>query len=70
MNDKQLFKQCLTYLKRGKQPITREELIKALEARLLEPDPFITINHHGRQHFSDAGSALVYLHANNGTDWK
>lgn len=70
MNDKQLFKQCLTYMKRGKQPITRAELIKALESRLNEPDAFITINHKGRKNFSDAGSALAYLHANNGTDWK
>jgi hypothetical protein len=36
MNDKQLFKMCLTYVKALKQPITRAELIKLLEARLLQ----------------------------------
>ena len=36
MNDKQLFKMCLTYVKALKQPVTRAELIKLLEARLLQ----------------------------------
>jgi hypothetical protein len=34
MNDKQLFKMCLTYVKALKQPITRAELIKLLEKRV------------------------------------
>ena len=36
MNDKQLFKMCLTYLQRGTQPIARGDLIKLLQARLLQ----------------------------------
>ena len=36
MNDRQLFKMCLTYVKALKQPVTRAELIKLLEARLLQ----------------------------------
>lgn len=36
MNDKQLFKMCLTYVKALTQPVTRAELIKLLEARLLQ----------------------------------
>ncbi len=36
MNDKQLFKICLTYVKAKPQPVTRQELIKLLEARLLQ----------------------------------
>lgn len=39
MSDKQLLKQCLTYIKRGRQPITRDELIKAVEARLVQTEP-------------------------------
>jgi hypothetical protein len=34
MNDKQLFKMCLMYVKALKQPITRAELIKLLEERV------------------------------------
>lgn len=34
MNDKQLFKMCLNYVKALKQPITRHELIKLLEERV------------------------------------
>jgi hypothetical protein len=34
MNDKQLFKMCLTYVKALKQPVTRAELIKLLEERV------------------------------------
>jgi hypothetical protein len=36
VNDKQLFKMCLNYVKALKQPVTRQELIKLLEARLQE----------------------------------
>ena len=34
MNDKQLFKMCLMYVKALKQPVTRAELIKLLEERV------------------------------------
>jgi len=34
MNDKQLFKMCLMYVKALKQPVTRAELIKLLDERV------------------------------------
>jgi hypothetical protein len=34
VNDKQLFKMCLNYVKALKQPVTRQELIKLLEERV------------------------------------
>lgn len=44
MNDKHLFKLCLMYLQRGNQPITRGDLIKMLQARLVQENKHVTEN--------------------------
>lgn len=71
MNDKELFKKCLVYMKRGMQTMKRPDLIKALEERLKEPEANIMIKHKGTTHkFTDIESALVFMRGHNGTDWK